>query len=213
VNWKISVLDSTSTEVASVAGANNLSVSFVPAARNYYTIQIQNMDAANPSQKVWIKSTYTAPRSRFTPRPAISQQPTDQFIVAGEIAELNVAATGAPDSFQWARGGFELLNETNSFLRTGMAGNYSVRIWNEAGATTSSTAVVAVYSDATPTIVIFSPPAGFGFQVTERKGLRYEVESSVDLVNWTHEAEGVAPFDFRRDAVEIAQFFRVKRRP
>jgi hypothetical protein len=82
--------------------------------------------------------------------PSITQQPTNQTVVAGTVATLSVTATGTqPLSYQWFFGTNGLAGATNGSLvltnvQAANAGTYAVTITNIAGGVTSSNAVITV---------------------------------------------------------------------
>ena len=90
--------------------------------------------------------------------PAITTQPQNQFVLAGQTATFSVAATGTPPlSYQWFFSGTNIAGATtNPFTLANVqltnAGNYSVVITNIAGSVTSSAASVTV---------LFTNPAVF----------------------------------------------------
>ncbi len=98
--------------------------------------------------------------------PAISTQPTNQYVVLGGNATLSVAATGtAPLSYQWQFMGANLTDggqvagsATASLalntVTAGNAGNYDVVISNAWGSVTSSTAILYI---GTPPVITNQP--------------------------------------------------------
>ena len=90
--------------------------------------------------------------------PAITTQPQNQFVLAGQTATFSVAATGTPPlSYQWFFSGTNIAGATtNPFTLANVqltnAGNYSVVITNIAGSVTSSAASLTV---------LFTNPAVF----------------------------------------------------
>jgi hypothetical protein len=88
--------------------------------------------------------------------PAITSQPQDQFVNAGDTASFSVTATGtAPLSYQWQFNGNVLAGATTSSLTvTGVgnanAGQYRVVVANVAGSLNSSFATLTV--NAAPAI-------------------------------------------------------------
>jgi endonuclease/exonuclease/phosphatase family metal-dependent hydrolase len=90
--------------------------------------------------------------------PAITTQPQNQFVLAGQTATFSVAATGTPPlSYQWFFSGTNIAGATtNPFTLANVqltnAGNYSVVITNIAGSATSSAALLTV---------LFTNPAVF----------------------------------------------------
>jgi hypothetical protein len=84
--------------------------------------------------------------------PLIRAQPVSLTCYAGLDASFAVTAEGTePLSYQWRKGGTDLPGETTdtlvlSTLDTTSAGDYSVRISNSAGTTTSATAHLTVWT-------------------------------------------------------------------
>ena len=82
--------------------------------------------------------------------PLITAQPTDQDAIALDSATLSVTASGgAPLRYQWRFNGANLDGATNSVLTLqdldlDQAGLYNVTVYNNAGAVTSSNALVNV---------------------------------------------------------------------
>jgi hypothetical protein len=82
--------------------------------------------------------------------PSITQQPQNATLTAGGTGTLTVTALGTPPfTYQWQRGGTNLVGGTNatftiSNAAVGNAGIYSVIVRNEEGESTSSTATVTV---------------------------------------------------------------------
>lgn len=100
----------------------------------------------------WIAAAPTAGRASATTgtAPAITSQPVGQNVVATTDATLSVTATGtAPLSYQWRRRGDIIHGATNSILlldnvRPSDRGEYDVLVYNSAGSTISSQAVINV---------------------------------------------------------------------
>ena len=82
--------------------------------------------------------------------PVITQQPTNQIVIAGDTATFTVTATGkSPLAYQWSFNGSPLAGATSESLtltniQAGLAGYYVVTITNLGGATISSNALLAV---------------------------------------------------------------------
>ena len=45
-----------------VTGSSDLTLTYTPTSTNYYTIKVRNNSSTNPTQKVWVKANYTAPK-------------------------------------------------------------------------------------------------------------------------------------------------------
>jgi hypothetical protein len=94
------------------------------------------------------------------PPPAILAQPQSLAALVGQTAEFNVTAAGAaPLAYQWAFNGRTLEGATSSNLvlsgvLSSQAGNYSVTVFNQAGAAVSAVAHLTV---ASPLIVLSQP--------------------------------------------------------
>ncbi|MCE5419164.1 MAG: immunoglobulin domain-containing protein [Acidithiobacillus sp.] len=94
--------------------------------------------------------------------PAITTQPTNQTVTAGQNASFTVAATGNGTlSYQWRKGGSNLAGQTSATLSltavsAGDAGSYDVVVTNTLNGTTASTtstaATLTVNAAATLTI-------------------------------------------------------------
>ena len=85
------------------------------------------------------------------PPPAITQQPRDTNVVAGQAATLSVTATGSNLLYQWFKNGVLIPNETAATLRFANAqisdaGAYSVVISNTSGSITSAAANLLIVS-------------------------------------------------------------------
>jgi uncharacterized repeat protein (TIGR01451 family) len=109
--------------------------------------------------------------------PSISQQPTNQTVIAGATAGFQVGASGStPLIYQWFFDQTNLLaGATNATLtlpdvRLGSAGGYSVVVTNSAGGVTSSVAALTVLVPPTitqqPLSVITNQGATVAFSVT-----------------------------------------------
>jgi hypothetical protein len=106
----------------------------------------------------------------YNPQPAvppqITTQPQDQTVVQGDTATFTVAASGTPaPNYQWRFNGTNIAGATGSALvltnvQTTNAGNYSVTVYNYAGATNSSNAVLTVH---VPPLITAQPQGAIGY--------------------------------------------------
>jgi hypothetical protein len=175
------------------------------------------VDVTNPSQKVWVKTTYTAPRSRFTVPPQITQPATNLFLTIGETARFEATVTGgAPLSFQWQKEGGDIFGANSASLTltnisSADAGDYVLRVFNEAQTISSAPRHLTVYATSIPVIenVIYTADRKFQFRVSGPAGLTYRIDKSTDLRQWTPLNWSTAPFDFIDDAAETQQFYRI----
>lgn len=51
------------TVLQTVSGTGNLTLNYTPTTAGYYTLKAKNTSTSNPTQKVWIKATYTGPQN------------------------------------------------------------------------------------------------------------------------------------------------------
>ena len=91
--------------------------------------------------------------------PAIITPPPGVTVTNGDPVVLSVIASGTALQFQWRRDGLDLPGATNATLTfasvaTNDAGSYSVRVANQVGAVTSSSATLTVLVPAT----VLTPP-------------------------------------------------------
>jgi hypothetical protein len=118
------------------------------------------------------------PGAEFIPgaaAPIILAQPQAVSVLAAQDADLAVTAEGAePLFYQWLFGGTPILGATNRIvllpnIQPNQAGDYSVVVFNQAGATVSATARVLVGRRPTilvqPTNVVLRPGATAVFSV------------------------------------------------
>jgi hypothetical protein len=88
--------------------------------------------------------------------PIITQQPQSQTVARGTNITLSVSYTGTgPFYFQWRRNGVNIVGATNetlnvSNIQPGDAGDYSVIVYTDAGATLSDVAAVRVILNDLP---------------------------------------------------------------
>lgn len=136
---------------------------------------------------------YGVPTSSSEVAPAITQQPANATVTAGQPAQFTVTATGtAPLSYQWRKGGNPLANGGNisgadtasltlSNAQAGDAGSFDVVVSNAAGTKTSDPATLTVVS-ALPTItqqpqsqsVVVGSPVTFSVGFHSAVGLTYQ---------------------------------------
>ncbi len=63
-NLTVALYNSAGTSILSTkSGTGTLTLTYTPTATGYYMIKVKNSSTSNPSQKVWVKATYTAPQT------------------------------------------------------------------------------------------------------------------------------------------------------
>lgn len=87
--------------------------------------------------------------------PAITTQPADLAVTAGQPATLSVTATGGSLGYQWLKGDLEVPNATNASLtfpsaKVSDSGAYRVRVANSGGSILSAPAVLSVTAGSLP---------------------------------------------------------------
>jgi hypothetical protein len=133
--------------------------------------------------------------------PAITTQPINQRVVAGNTATFSVVATGTQRLFyQWRQNGTNLYGDSiggqpggsggagPSYSRANVqpadAGDYSVIVSNPYGTTTSAVATLTV--SVRPQLSHPQIIGGFAqFSLSGTPGDCYAVESSTNLLNWS----------------------------
>ena len=106
-----------------------------------YSVTVSN--AADSATTKAVKLTVNVP-------PSILTQPHDMAVTNGGFARFDVEATGAePLSYQWSKDGTAITGADNAALtlinvQPGNAGNYTVRVANNAGSATSQVARLTV---------------------------------------------------------------------
>lgn len=58
----IQLYNNAGTSVATKTGSGVQTLSYTPSSTGFFTIKVKNNSTSNPSQKVWVKATYTAPK-------------------------------------------------------------------------------------------------------------------------------------------------------
>jgi hypothetical protein len=172
-----------------IPGATSASYSLLsvgPANAGTYTVIISNSGGSVTSSPAML--TVLAP-------PAITTQPTNQAVTAGQTAAFSVTAAGTgPLTYHWSFNGSTLAGATNSSLTLSNAlpsanGSYGVVVSNGYGAVTSSVVSLAVNIPnfslaASGAAGLGKTSNGFTFQFPVPTGATYIVSASTDLLNW-----------------------------
>jgi uncharacterized delta-60 repeat protein len=130
--------------------------------------------------------------------PAITGQPQDRSVIAGQTVTLNVAVAGSgPLTYQWSLDGSPLAGATNSALvlapaQTSDSGHYCVTVTNTAGMAVSAAAAVSVAAPVTLSNSSSSlSPNGFTFQFSAPPGTTYVIEACTNFQDWAPIATNV----------------------
>lgn len=65
-NITITLYNSAGTSVKTVSGVGDITLTHTPTAKGFYKIKIKNSSTSNPSQTVYVKATYTGPKTAST---------------------------------------------------------------------------------------------------------------------------------------------------
>ncbi|MDD5141211.1 MAG: immunoglobulin domain-containing protein [Verrucomicrobiales bacterium] len=127
--------------------------------------------------------------------PAVTIQPVNLTVNAGQGATFSVVATGsAPIKYQWQFGGMAIAGANGSSYTIGStvptnAGNYSCVVSNNAGATNSVMAALTVITTPVITLqpadvtVLAGQPAAFSVTATGPQPLYYQWQFGIDGTN------------------------------
>jgi hypothetical protein len=124
-----------------IGGATGSSLTVTPASTTSYTITVTNGCGSVTSAAATV--TVCTP-------PAITAQPQNLSLTAGQTGTLSVTATGSSPGYQWFQNGVAITGATASVL-TGPAtatASYYVVVSNACGTVTSATATVTVCNPA-----------------------------------------------------------------
>jgi hypothetical protein len=124
-----------------IGGATAASLSVTPAATTSYTVTVTNSCGSVTSAPATV--------TLCTP-PAITTQPQNLSLTAGQTGTLSVAATGSALAYQWFQNGVAITGATAASV-TGTAtatASYYVVVSNACGTLTSATATVTVCNPA-----------------------------------------------------------------
>jgi len=157
-------------------GSATVTIIVIPTASgsvsNYATVTAAETDSNLANNSASSETTVKDP-------PVIASQPVSQTVCPGATATFTVSATGAsPLSYQWRKGGMDLLGETAATLtinnvQAANAGSYDVRVSNDVGTVISDPAMLAVNTLTTatgPANVVNACPGGTAVFSTTASG-------------------------------------------
>jgi alpha-amylase len=105
-NLQVNIYNSSGSIMTSINGTSNpLTLSYTPASTGFYTVKVKNYSSSNPSQKVFVKVNYTAPRvvntatSGFTSEAAKGGEGMETGEMLKETEEVSVSVHAYPNPF------------------------------------------------------------------------------------------------------------------
>lgn len=162
VNGWIHYLNPSNNTVTSFMGGvpNLVDLEVGPDGALYYLTIAENpfSDGRGAIRKIQYTGTHA---------PTIGQQPVSQSVPAGSSVTFEVRASGdQPLNYQWQRNGVDITGATTSTYTIGsVAGTddgvqFRAVMSNSLGSVTSSSAILTVLANNSPTATITSPPTG-----------------------------------------------------
>jgi alpha-amylase len=125
-----------SSILATQTGSTNpVVLTYTPTANGYYMIRVRNNNTSNPSQKVYVKVQYTAPRvvnvASYSKEVIADGAPEDAFLdeIRGEMPEQLTLAQNFPNPFN---------PSTNIEFALPSAGNVKLTVINALGQTVAT---------------------------------------------------------------------------
>lgn len=90
----VNIYSNTDVLLATKAGTGNLTLTYTPSSTGFYKIKVRNSSTSNPSQKVFVKATYTAPKTiSSSSYPArVAQQPVEEAVPGDGLVIFQRAA-------------------------------------------------------------------------------------------------------------------------
>lgn len=91
-NLTVGLYSNTDALLSSTSGTGNLTLSYTPTATAFYKIKVSNSSTANPAQGLYVKATYTSPKTASTlSYPAVAASVTEATrALAPDAIHLNV---------------------------------------------------------------------------------------------------------------------------
>ena len=153
--------------------------------------------------------------------PAITDQPDDQKVVAGQDATFEVGAVGSGTlNYVWRFNGNPIPDATDkSYTHTnsqpGDAGSFSVIVSNMLGAVTSTPAMLIISMPPVISSIELQPGAASLLTLTGTTGDQYTVQFSTNLQDWTDlsvvtNETGQVQFTDPQAAGYLLRFYRVR---
>ncbi|SFB72750.1 alpha-amylase [Flexibacter flexilis DSM 6793] len=150
------ITDQCGNAIDSVTGTGNLTKTYLPMESGWLMFRVRNASAANPSQKVWLKASYTAPRVVNTAAaPSFTPAAIDLGADRAICSNSNIinALSGTNYTYQWFDLSGNVLSSSN-IIQITAAGTYiATKVNTITGCSARDTIVITEYVQApTPTI-------------------------------------------------------------
>jgi alpha-amylase len=156
-NLTVNLYNSGGTQVQTVSGTGNLTLTYSPGSTGVYEIRVKNTSASNPAQHVFVKATYTAPKTASTAtypmavvrQPGTVAVPLELYELAGNPAPVRNTSR---ISFQLKQPGYTTLGVYNingqlveTLVQKNLSAGKHYFIWN-AGKTTTGVYILRLNS-------------------------------------------------------------------
>jgi alpha-amylase len=92
----VGIYSNTDVLLSSTSGTGNLTLSYTPTSTAFYKIKVRNSSTSNPGQKVFVKATYTSPKSASTASyPAVAKAKVNNDVAVSDEVDLLVTRNSA----------------------------------------------------------------------------------------------------------------------
>jgi hypothetical protein len=190
------------------------SITGTPTQEGDFTVTIVSFDNPNRGGDS-LTSFYTISVAAGSAAPAITTQPVNVAVTAGQQAAFSVTATGSPTpTYQWRKGGVTINGATNATYTiattvSGDAGTYSVVATNPVSSVTSNGATLTVNAAPVAPSIITQPAnltvttgqqAFFSVEATGTAPLTYQWRKGGQNINGATSATYTIPTTVSGDA-------------
>jgi hypothetical protein len=178
------------------SGATFWQIKGTPTVSGTFRVTITAKDLATSGADRTVTGVMTLNIIGGVPPPTISAQPQPLTIHQGQNASFTVTASGTgPFSYKWFAGNTEILGATASTLtltnvQSSAAGNYSARVSNTGGTTSSNPALLAVQVLSVNPVTI--TPQGLQLKWSAIQNEPFDIVSSTNFTSWTTVLHGQA---------------------
>jgi sugar lactone lactonase YvrE len=184
-SWTWSIVRQPSGSTATLSSLTIRNPTFVPDLADTYVFKLYTGNATGVSI-----STVTLQTTNAAGMPAITAQPTNVAVFAGQTATFRVTAAGtAPLSYKWRKNGTIIGGATNatyviaSTVTNDNGSWFSVIVSNVAGSVTSSSALLTVHRIPSFQSLAHDAGGGHGMDFMTDAGVFYEVQWRTNLIS------------------------------